>query len=186
MKDSAQRSAYYLQLPFKLAIPYLVVGVLLHWGASLSIFMQTTKAYINPVDARDAERNVMVTIRPLGVGFLYGMAIVLLILLVMMGGLWELAPGMPIVQGKSYAIAIACHPPVAELREGNIALKKIQWGVTSESPTFLGLLRNRYLREDDDAVVEPSHRQFGDMEPVYHISFSSTQVKSPERKVFYA
>ena len=128
-RKGAQRSTHFLQLPYKIAIPLMVVSGLLHWILSQSIFLAVVASYnelgnlINPLAV------VSCGISPLPMVF----ALVLGVLLIVgtyLIGIRKYDPSMPLAGSCSVAISAACHRP-----EWDIAahLAPVKWGVVPGS-----------------------------------------------------
>lgn len=153
-----QRSTYWLNVPFRYAIPIILVSLLFHWLASQSIFL----VYIMITDPHT--RAVFDEISTCGYS---PMAIILTtvvaILIAICGvslGYLRYPAGMPLASSCSAVISAACHPTAKEV---NPSLYPVQWGVVS------------YRREIYD-----------DEEPVGHCSFSSEPVEYPIIGKLYA
>jgi hypothetical protein len=138
-----QRSSYFLQLPYRYAIPLLGFSAAMHWLVSQSIFLIAVERY-------DPQGNTS-TINSGGEHYTCGWS-PLAVLLVVCGGMLMIAgaigmgwrkyqPGMPLGGTNSAVIAAACH--VVEVEE-NIECKKVKWGndgtghcaFSSGEPTF--------------------------------------------------
>ncbi|KAL8727294.1 MAG: hypothetical protein Q9181_005758 [Wetmoreana brouardii] len=124
----AQRSTYWLQLPYRYSVPLIISSSLLAWLASQSLFM----VKINVLD--DYTRTVQADKSILSCGYSPG-AIVLAIIvgtLIMLGaallGLRTYTPGMPLAATCSAAISAACHAPEDD---PDAAVLPVQWGVVS-------------------------------------------------------
>ena len=122
----AQRSSFWLNIPYRFSIPLLIASGLLHWLLSQSIFL----AQINVVEAN--ERPAFANISTVGWSSLA------LTLLLLLGGTMILtifglgfkrypSTGMPIASTCSRAISAACHPMPGRYDE---ATEKLQYGVT--------------------------------------------------------
>jgi len=151
--DGAQRSAYFLQLPYRFGLPLVVVSGGLHWLMERSIFLVYVESYIADTETytqtvhqetvSSFEHADIITCgwSPLAVVLSIVVGCGMLVLLVAFG-FRPLATGMPIVGSCSAAIAAACHPPPYE-KDAHIWEKPLQWGET--------------LRPVDDA---PGHCSF--------------------------
>ena len=124
----SQRSTYYLQIPYRYAIPLIVVSAGLHWLLSETIYLVRVATY-------DIDEELL----PLGDLSIisYGCSGLGLILFISLSGLMILAlcffcfrryiPRMPVVSSCSLAISAACHPP--QIRE-DMAFQPLMYGVT--------------------------------------------------------
>ena len=122
----AQRSTYWLQLPYRYAIPFLIAMGVLHWLVSQSIFLVRI-AVIDQNGMQDYSREVG------GCGWSPDALIATVILgafiiLALFGvGFRKLPNGMPIVSSCSAAISAACHR--AESDGDDAVLYPLQYGV---------------------------------------------------------
>jgi hypothetical protein len=109
LSTKAQRSTYFLQLPYNSVIPLMVVCGLMHWLCSQSIFLVQIRA--DQTNSRTittlgwSPQAVLVT---LSVGFLMGMFIIVL------GRLKKFSNGMPVASTCSAAISSMCRVPKVE------------------------------------------------------------------------
>ncbi|KAL9598846.1 MAG: hypothetical protein Q9179_003771 [Wetmoreana sp. 5 TL-2023] len=124
----AQRSTYWLQLPYRYSIPLIVSSNLLSWLVSQSLFVVKINVLY------DLNRSVQADQSILSCGYSPG-AIVLAIIVgtfIMLGavllGLRTYAPGMPLAATCSAAISAACHAPEDD---PDAAVLPVQWGVVS-------------------------------------------------------
>ncbi|KAL0261157.1 hypothetical protein SLS55_004853 [Diplodia seriata] len=119
--QDSQRSTYFLQIPYRIAMPLMLFSSLLHWIISQSIFLVK-------VDRRDARggyhkiSTITCGYSPLGmiitllVGVLFMLSIAAL-------GIRKLKPGIPLAGSCSAAISAACHGP-----EGTSERQPLMWG----------------------------------------------------------
>lgn len=119
-----QRSTYFLQLPYKWAIPLITTSSVLHWLLSQSFFFVQVDTYANGFTDSRA-----------GCGFsslsIYIFFIVALMLLCAVG--WVATrpaqQKMPIAASCSFVISAACHPPQ---NTTDVQLMKVKWGVVEK------------------------------------------------------
>jgi hypothetical protein len=118
-----QRKKYFLQLPYRIALPILIISGLLHWLVSQSIFLALVARY----------NEVGILTDPLAIatcGFSpFAMICVLIaggcIITFTLGlGFRHFNPDIPLVGSCSAAISAACHGS-----EPRAALEPLQWGV---------------------------------------------------------
>jgi hypothetical protein len=120
-----QRSAYYLQLPWRYSIPLMISMALLHYAISQSLFLEITDVYdINremwpawsTLPPQYSHNGVLVLILwgAVMVATLYGL------------GLRRYEGHMPLMSSNSLATAAACHPPRDDI---NAATSEIAYGV---------------------------------------------------------
>lgn len=150
-----QRSTYYLQLPYKFAVPLLVTNTALHYTVSQSLFVADILAY-NPDGAGVLSSEIS------GVGYspyaiLVTLAIcVTLILATIAMGFLRIKEGIPHTRNCSAAISAACH---TSSDDHDASLELVQWGELDASGTF--------------------------QEEVGHCSFSSKAVRRPIKGKLY-
>ena len=133
----AQRTTYFLQLPYRYSLPLLVISGLLHWLISQSIFLVFVEIYRDSVDTMSTEAGTTKRVpafdyttcgwSPAGVVsvIIVGVAMVLFLLF---SGSRRLRSNMPVAGSCSAAISAACHPVPYDKMAG---LELLQWGVTS-------------------------------------------------------
>jgi len=137
----AQRSAYFLQLPYRVALPLLVVSGTMHWLISQSIFLVYLEVYGPSLPAYTGTEHLsgagkgaqdLITCAWSPAAVLCTVVVVALMLVALLSMAQRRLPtAMPIVGSCSAAIAAGCHPPAAE-QEGKMWEKELQWGVTQE------------------------------------------------------
>jgi hypothetical protein len=151
-----QRTTYWLNVPFRFAIPMTVLSGLFHWLASQSMFMVQ-------ITITNGQRMPARQISTCGYS---PMAIILtLVVATIIAGSGlvvarrRFKAGMPLASSCSAAISAACHPPEEDV---DAQLLPVQWGAVSHGV------------EDGEAEV------------VGHCSFSSWPVEMPIPKRLYA
>ncbi|KAL2695258.1 hypothetical protein AAEP93_004011 [Penicillium crustosum] len=124
----AQRSTYYLSLPYRYSLPLLVASAVLHWLVSESLFfVQITPFDINGEPISSSQSTTC------------GYSPVAMLFAIIVGGSLFLVPillslrrfefPMPLVVQCSAAISAACHPMTSSMDDtANHALKPVQWG----------------------------------------------------------
>ncbi|MCJ1385279.1 hypothetical protein MMC17_008400 [Xylographa soralifera] len=123
---SPQRSTYWLQLPYRYAIPQMIAFGALHWAISQSIFLVQITLYY-----ADGQDNVAISScgwSPVALAMALGIGLVLILALLAMG-FRKYHAGMPIMGSCSWAISAACHPQRTQVGEENLALKRLMYGV---------------------------------------------------------
>ena len=171
-----QRSTYFLQLPYRAAIPLMVASGILHWLVSQSIFLVSIETYLwdsdlpwqlgaNPYQkARqnsfdDTSPNMLTCgFSPIPMIFVIVIAVFMIVSLVVLGAR-KYKASMPVASSNSLAIAAACHVPKDEFEAGDVSLKKLKWGVVDGD-------------ESEDGVG--------------HCCFSSMHVEPPKHAQAYA
>lgn len=124
----AQRSTFWLQLPYRYSLPLLTMTSLLAWLASQSLF-------VVKIDVLDNDRIVRSDKSILSCGFSPGAIVLAMIVvtLIMLGavllGLRKYTSEMPIASTGSAAISAACH----RLEDDpDAAVLPLKWGVASK------------------------------------------------------
>jgi hypothetical protein len=121
-----QRSTFFLQLPYKYAVPLMILSGILHWSVSQSIFL-----------AQVASLDINGKIRKPAAISTCGYSPAAIMLTMIMGtilasfvgilGLRRYRPGIPLAGSCSAAISAACHG-----RSDIDTTAPLKWGVTSE------------------------------------------------------
>ncbi|KAL2166979.1 hypothetical protein VTG60DRAFT_1902 [Thermothelomyces hinnuleus] len=116
----AQRTAYFLQLPFQYSLPLLAISGVLHWLISQSIFLIFVEVYRDWVPdsgaGAGADRDGGVPVldyttcgwSPAGLVSVIVVGIAMIVFL-LASGARRLSPYMPVAGSRSAAIAAACH-----------------------------------------------------------------------------
>jgi hypothetical protein len=124
-----QRSTYYLQLPYKYALPLLALSSTLHWLVSQAIFLARVTTL-----QRDGEEDQTTSISTCGyscIGIIFVLIVGFLAVVSSIGiGFRRYPAGIPLAAGCSAAISAACHPPSCE--DVDAAVLPLKWGVVSE------------------------------------------------------
>jgi len=156
----SQRGTHFLQLPYRIALPLIVVSGVVNWLVSQAIFLVDIRVFLLPVcqltncdQLSNAQATVPIhyttaqlSINPtlgstdseiITCGFSMGamLAIVcvemLLVIIAVLAGYWRLEDtGQPVVGSCSAAISAACHP-AEDAKKIGMSLEKLQWGVVS-------------------------------------------------------
>ncbi|MCJ1478844.1 hypothetical protein MMC13_007528 [Lambiella insularis] len=121
-----QRSTYWLQLPYRYAIPQMIAFGALHWAISQSIFLVQIALY-DP-NGQPGETISSIGWSPAAIATALGIGLVLILALLAMGFRKHHA-GMPIMGSCSWAISAACHALTTEIGEEKPALKGLMYGV---------------------------------------------------------
>lgn len=112
----AQRSTYFLTLPYRVGLPLMVFSTTLHWLASQSIFLAKI----------DDEKDDSQSLTSCGASVL-GMVCFLAVLLMLLAflasfGMRQIPCTIPIVGSSSLAISSACHTPL-----GTCTMQPLKW-----------------------------------------------------------
>ena len=119
-----QCSTYYLQLPYRYAVPLLIVSGLLHWLVSQSIFLAAVDSYDHYGVLQPDE-----SISTCGyscISIIFVLIVGILVPIGVFATSWQKYKGViPFAGCNSAAIAAACHPPEFEK---NTSLLPVKWG----------------------------------------------------------
>lgn len=158
-----QRSTYYLSIPYRYSVPFIMISTLSHWLASEAM------SYVK-ITPRDVMGNLQVArsveglgTSSLGLGLMaIPWVVVAIAILTLMYRKFKSA-SMPIAMNCSAAISAACHPPADDTEA---AEKKVKWGQAdtdiADLHTFQGpgipqiVTRCRHCTFTSKEVVEPS------------------------------
>lgn len=124
----AQRSTYFLQLPYKFSLPLAFFSGTLHWLLSQSLFLVRIDSFNRDgiLDPLSTEFGVVVS----GLSFLtlclafYGLVMTIAFL-----GRRKMKVRIPFAASCSLVISAACHPPKDDK---DAHLKPVKWGVVKE------------------------------------------------------
>ncbi|KAK8243531.1 hypothetical protein HDK90DRAFT_125707 [Phyllosticta capitalensis] len=150
-----QRSTYFLQLPYKWAIPLNTAAAALHWLLSQAIFFTR-------IDKMGSDGKLKREVSVSACNYSVRSSILLLFVISVLVaaatgvGLMRFKARMPYASSCSWVISAACHPPPEEVEPH---LKRVKWGVV-QSETY-------------------------SIKGVPHCSFSSRHVRAPEPDVRY-
>lgn len=131
--EGEQRSTYFLQLPYRWAVPLMATSGSLHWLLSQTMFLvriDTRGANgVRPGESISAcgfSRTAFVAFTCVGSALCVVTWAVSLI---------PMRENIPLAASCSAMISAACHPPG---EDQNAHLKKVQWGVTTEKYGGIG------------------------------------------------
>jgi hypothetical protein len=126
-----QRSTYFLQLPYRIALPFTVLSAFLHWLVSQSFFLISVQSYGHTAEGWKPLRNNHATRVSLGYSIqpmLVAVAIGgLLLVIILIAGFIPFKTAMPVVSNCSAAISASCQP--LEEDDSEAAISAVQWGV---------------------------------------------------------
>ncbi|KAL2011596.1 hypothetical protein VTN00DRAFT_4314 [Thermoascus crustaceus] len=135
--QGAQRSSYFLSLPYRYAVPMMTASAVLLWLISQSLFLVTVVAY--DVNQERDYHHDLTTCGYSPVAILSGVVVGGLMLLSLIGlGFRRFESGMPVASSCSLAISAACHPGVmdagmseSESSDSDTPHLPLKWGVMS-------------------------------------------------------
>ncbi len=143
-----QRSTHFLQLPYKIGLPLMVLSGLLHWLISQSIFLAVVAEYSpsgelwNPIVIASCGFSPLAMILVI----VFGGSIILATFA--LGWLRKYDESIPLVGSCSAAIAAACHQPEWDT---DASMKAVRWGVVPEMEDEKGVGHCAF----SSGVVEP-------------------------------
>jgi hypothetical protein len=127
-----QRSTYFLQLPYRYAIPLLILSSILHWSVSQSIFMAQVASFHRNGELKDPAAISTCGYSPVAITItmIIGSCLATFVAIL---GFRKYKPGIPLAGSCSAAISAACHG-----RSDIDTTAPLQWGVTSEDGAEVG------------------------------------------------
>jgi hypothetical protein len=156
--SGAQRSTYFLQLPYRFGIPLMVLSGILHWLVSQSIFLIAIDFYdasgnpgVRPTPGAMAYDYKTLGYSPPAIISVLVLGVLMVVSIVAFGYL-PYKRGMPLAGSCSMAISAACHPLERVDNGESIAEKKLQWGVVSTGADGIG--HCAFSAKDVGSVVE--------------------------------
>ncbi|KAJ5929150.1 hypothetical protein N7454_006998 [Penicillium verhagenii] len=163
-----QRSTYYLFMPYKYTVPFLLLFTLAHWLTSEALsFAQLIPVTVKGDFTRSGiQRGISVSSLGLKIMVIPELLAVIVIFALMMRKFKS--PHMPIAMNCSAAISAACHCPAEDT---DAAEKPVQWGEVGVEVQNLKTSRGFNLPD-----IETECR---------HCSFTSLEVKDPISSVAY-
>ncbi|KAE8423068.1 hypothetical protein BDV36DRAFT_290877 [Aspergillus pseudocaelatus] len=151
-----QRSTYFLSLPYRYAIPFIIVSTLVHWLISESLFLVMIEAYT--VNLERDPTNDIITCGYSAVAIVATISVGAVALGALIGlSFRRFKSGMPVVGSCSLAIAASCH--------------------ANANP--------RDLSREDESALPLQWGEVGGREPVRHCTFSSAEVYMPQHGWVY-
>lgn len=162
--QGAQRSTYFLSLPYRYGIPLIAFSTLLHWLISQSLFLVAIHAY-SPTQHRDLG-NDLVSCGFSPVAIVTTICVGVVMLLCLSGTAFRrFKSGMPVAGSNSLAMSAACH----------------SYSLAREDECDGGnWLREEYLPLKWGAVPFPGQHEVG------HCTFSSEEVETPRDGFLYS
>lgn len=120
-----QRSTYFLQLPYKWALPLTIASGGLHWLLSQTLFLSRLEILDNSGNLIPEESKCTTGYSPLS-GVVFGSGFFLAVLGIYLLPLLKVRHPMPYAGHCSLVVSAACHPP---LGDGEHHEEKVMWGV---------------------------------------------------------
>jgi hypothetical protein len=185
----AQRMTYFLQLPYRWALPLMVLSGTLHWLCSQALFLVSIQfdnsAIKGPLDTGYGTVEFLTCgYSPLAILSVILVGLAMVTFAVVMGRKKHTQNGIPVAGSCSASISACCHLTGAEKaqsdeKEEETALLPLQWGDTGYLSNFATL----QYPDDQRPVTTSGYSEDG---RVGHCSFSSHQVGIPAEDVLYA
>ena len=128
-----QRSTHFLQLPYKISLPLIVLSGVLHWLISQSVFLAVVAEYTpsgsleSPVSIASCGYSPIAMIITIVLG-------VLLVLVTITLGQRKYNGSIPLVGSCSLAISAACHRPAWDT---DAAVRSVLWGAIPRAEALI-------------------------------------------------
>lgn len=122
----SQRSTYFLQLPYRWALPLMLLSAALHWLCSQSIYLVSISTVPNNPSIEPASELVTCGFSPPAILVTLSVGVIMMMVALLVGRK-RYANIMPIAGSSSLAISAACHPPTHEDGQ-EAAFLPVQWG----------------------------------------------------------
>lgn len=142
--SGAQRSTYFLQLPYRYSLPLMGLSGILHWLVSQSIFLVAIDLYgvVNggtAIGTYYTSKNIMSCgYSPIAIVFVLVLGILMLIAGIGFGYI-PYKPGINLAGSCSLAISAACHTTEWDLvNRYDTTQSELQWGVVGEGEDGVG------------------------------------------------
>lgn len=121
----AQRSTYYLQLPYTYALPLIAASATLHWLISESIFLARIEVY-DSGNGNETVSSVGYSCAPIVCIIVLGSCMLMLAVGL---GFRKFKSHMPVASSCSVAIAAGCHRPEDDV---DASVLPVKWGAVDE------------------------------------------------------
>ena len=127
-----QRSTYFLQLPYRYAVPLIILSGVLHWSVSQSIFIAQVESFNKNGTIKDSAAISTCGYSPIAIiiTLLIGACLASFVAVL---GLRRYKPGIQLAGSCSAAISAACHG-----RSDIDTTAPLQWGATAEGGPQVG------------------------------------------------
>lgn len=139
--NTAQRSTYFLSIPYKWAVPWAIVIGVLHWIVSEMFFFARLDIFqIQPGGTRSPRTFGHIYISPLGLVLAIGLGASILFALVLTAFIRKYPANIPLAGCCSASIAAACHPSQDDGVETqlpgfdpDLSCQRLKWGAVRTS-----------------------------------------------------
>jgi hypothetical protein len=130
----AQRTEYFLQLPYRFGIPLMALSGTLHWLVSQAIFLVAIDFYdIFGAPGNRSGYDYQQNMKTCGYSPIAIVSVIILgtlmVAAIIAFGYIPYRRGMPLAGSCSMAISAACHFDQREYDGATAAVEKVQWGV---------------------------------------------------------
>lgn len=187
-RKGAQRSFYFLSLPYRYSLPLMAAYTILHWLVSQSIFYVRVVMYYSSM-----EREPRYDVNACGwspVVFIFAIVVGGSMVLVLLGmAIRQFRSFIPLAGSCSIPISAACHPPTGDV---DAALKPVIWGEVGEmvdsksrsisTSSIAPLVEGSYVEE---ISLDYLNRKPSGGQDARHYSFTSFSVSRPEMDQAY-
>lgn len=153
-----QRSTHFLHLPYKVAVPLMVLSGLLHWMISQALFLVVLAEYYSDGTLATPVAVASCGFSPLAMLMALVAGVVLVTAVSVLAFACHYDPHMPLAGSCSAAISAACHQPDWD---ADAAMKLVKWGVVPDR------LVGREIVDDH------SQEEHGQKDVVGHCCFTS-------------
>ncbi|OJJ42781.1 hypothetical protein ASPZODRAFT_76111 [Penicilliopsis zonata CBS 506.65] len=132
VENSQQQSTYWLTIPYRYGLLFLIIQMIIHWLVSQGCYYLFLTPYtiIDEPDPNNIYSGIFLSPLPIILAaIIMGFMLFILIML----SFRQLKSEIPLAGSCSAAISAACHPPKSENLE-TVALGLVTWGETTERP----------------------------------------------------
>ena len=188
-----QRSTYWLNMPFRYAVPMQIMALLFHWLTSQSIFL--VRMVVLDYKSRMPNRTISTNgFSPVAIILATCLGILIAIVGIAMGRL-RLSSAMPVAASCSAVISAACHPPAEDT---DASVSAVQWGAVThgqrggDCPANMSATPDLPLVDSSADAFSTNQTSSLHSEPdkieelVGHCTFSSLSVDEPIAGHLYA
>ncbi|CAG8122705.1 unnamed protein product [Penicillium olsonii] len=181
-RTGAQRSFYFLSLPYRYSLPLMLSYTMLHWLVSQAFFYVRVVLY-----DENSQHDSSLDVDTCGwspIALLGAIIVGSLMTITLVGlSMRSFRSVIPLAGSCSAAISAACHPPGHDV---NAAVKEIIWGeISSSDLRKMAAISPRSLVspgqddvDDGDVALEMQTRDYRD-QPTVHYTFTSCDVRQP-------
>lgn len=183
----AQRTTYFLSLPYRFAFPLMACSAVLHWLISQSLYLVSVEGYDYARVRYPYSDVVTCAYSPLGIVCSLAVGVFMVVCLGGAGGI-KFGSGMPVASSCSYAISAACHAREVSRRdaEREDVFRQGFEGLEDVSDGF----RERSGQEEGELGEEYRPLMWGVVPPpepfaLSRCAFSSESVETPIHGMVY-